>query len=79
MLQFTVQKMLTRQIGISTVLKKNIKAGLHREDDFENIDELTVEDIAETPRKNADIRFLRIRGALLGDELYGEFENGSSS
>lgn len=54
-------------------LKEKYKGWLASEDDFENIDELTVEDIAETLKERGH-NVLEDKRALLGDELYGEFE-----
>lgn len=54
-------------------LKEKYKGWLVSEDDFENIEELTVEDIADTLKERGH-KVLDDKKALLGDELYGEFE-----
>ncbi len=54
-------------------LKEKYKGWLVKEDDFENIDELSVDDIAETLKERGH-KILEDKRAMLGDELYGEFE-----
>ena len=54
-------------------LKEKYKGWLTAEDDFENIDELTVDDIAETLKERGH-RNLEAKRAQLGDELFGEFQ-----
>ena len=49
------------------------KGWLVKEDDFENTDELSVDDIAETLKERGH-KILEDKRAMLGDELYGEFE-----
>jgi preprotein translocase subunit SecA len=54
-------------------LKEKYKGWLVKEDDFENTDELSVDDIAETLKERGH-KILEDKRAMLGDELYGEFE-----
>ena len=54
-------------------LKEKYKGWLVSEDDFENVDELSVEDI-EDMLKERGHKVLNDKKALLGDELYNEFE-----
>lgn len=54
-------------------LKEKYKGWLVSDDDFENIDELSVEDISEMLKERGH-KVLDDKRALLGDELYGEFE-----
>ena len=54
-------------------LKEKYKGWLTTEDDFENIDELDVNDIAEM-LKDRGHQNLEAKRAQLGDELFGEFQ-----
>lgn len=54
-------------------LKEKYKGWLAGADDFENLDDISVEDIAETLKERGH-KILDDKRDLLGDELYGEFE-----
>ena len=54
-------------------LKEKYKGWLTAEDDFENIDELTVDDIAETLKERGH-KNLEAKREQLGDEIFGEFQ-----
>ncbi len=54
-------------------LKEKYKGWLVSDSDFENLDTLSVDEIAETLKERGH-KILDDKRALLGDELYGEFE-----
>ena len=54
-------------------LKEKYKGWLTTDDDFENVDELSVEDIAGTLKERGHT-ILESKRAALGDEFYGEFQ-----
>lgn len=54
-------------------LKEKYKGWLAGADDFENLDDISVEDIAEALKERGH-KILDDKRDLLGDELYGEFE-----
>ncbi|MCH5316472.1 MAG: preprotein translocase subunit SecA [Eubacterium sp.] len=54
-------------------LKEKYKGWLTTDDDFENINELTVDDIAEMLKERGH-QNLEAKRAMLGDELFGEFQ-----
>ena len=54
-------------------LKEKYKGWLTTDDDFENTDELTVDDIAEM-LKDRGHTVLESKKAMLGDEFFGEFQ-----
>lgn len=54
-------------------LKEKYKGWLVSDSDFENLDTISVDEIAETLKERGH-KILDDKRALLGDELYGEFE-----
>ena len=54
-------------------LKEKYMGILTRSDDFDDLDSLTVEDIAETLKERGR-KNLREKREMLGDEIYGDFE-----